>query len=353
MRAESLVDVVDDGNVLHVVELAAFEQVGLAQRHFHLLHAGFGHGNGALLLVDLEVALVEAGDESVDGVVEVGAIVERAGDDQRRACLVDQDRVHFVDDGVDVAALDHILHPVLHVVAQIVEAKLVIGAVGNVAGVGALALLIVHPVHDVADSQAEEAVDLAHPLGVALGEIVVDGDDVHALAGKRIEINRQRGDQRLAFAGLHLGDLAFVQDHAADELNVEVALAERPLGGFAHGGEGRHQQVVELGAVGDLLLEVLGAGLEGLVGERRDLLLQGVDLIDPRLIAANPPVIGRAEQLAGNGADHTGAPTLDWSPFITPPRPDLASGAPECGSFRAKSTRNAQVKRNQPRLTER
>ena len=42
---------------------------------------------------------------------------------------------HLVDDGVDVAALDHVLEPVLHVVAQIVEAELVIGAVGDVAGV--------------------------------------------------------------------------------------------------------------------------------------------------------------------------------------------------------------------------
>ena len=116
----------------------------------------------------------------VDGVVEVGAVVERAGDDQRRARLVDQDRVDLVDDRVDVAALDHVLQPVLHVVAQIVEAELVVGAVGDVAGVGRLALVVVEAVHDDADGQAEEAVDLPHPFGVALGEVVVDGDDMHA-----------------------------------------------------------------------------------------------------------------------------------------------------------------------------
>ena len=99
--------------------------------------------------------------------------------------------------------------------------------------------------HDDADGEAEELVDLAHPFGVALGEVVVDGDDVDAAAGERVEIDRQRGDQRLAFAGLHLGDLAFVQHHAADQLHVEMALAERALAGLAHGGEGRHQDVVE------------------------------------------------------------------------------------------------------------
>ena len=60
--AQRLVDVVHDRDVLDVVELAALEQAGLAQVALHLLHAGFGHGDGALLLVDLVVALVERGD---------------------------------------------------------------------------------------------------------------------------------------------------------------------------------------------------------------------------------------------------------------------------------------------------
>ncbi len=57
----------------------------------------------------------------------------------------------FVDDGVEMAALDHVLQPVLHVVAQIVEAVFVVGAVGDVARIGFLALGIVEPVHDHAD----------------------------------------------------------------------------------------------------------------------------------------------------------------------------------------------------------
>jgi hypothetical protein len=81
------------------------------------------------------------------------------------------------------------------------------------------------------------SVDLAHPFGVALGEVVVDGDDVDALAGERVEIDRQRRDQRLAFAGAHFGDRAVVQHHAADQLHVEMAHAEHALGGFANRGE--------------------------------------------------------------------------------------------------------------------
>ena len=204
--AERLLDVVDDGDVLDVVERVALEQAGLGEDALELLVAGLGEGGGALLLVDLVVVLVELRDERVDGVVELGAVVERAGDDQRRARLVDQDRVDLVDDGVVVPALDHGAELVLHVVAQIVEAVLVVGAVGDVAGIGLAALVVVEAVDDDADRHAEELVDLAHPLGVAAGEVVVDGDDVDALAGERVEIDGKRGDERLAFAGLHLGD---------------------------------------------------------------------------------------------------------------------------------------------------
>ena len=203
-----------------------------------------------------------------------------------------------------MAALDHVFETVLHIVAQIIEAELVIGAVGDVAIVLLLALGIVEAVHDDADRQAQEFVDLPHPFGVALGEIVVDGDDVNAAPGERIEIDRQRRDQRLAFAGLHLGDAAFMQHHAADKLDVEMPLAERALAGLADGGESRHQKVVNGGACGELLLEFVGAGAERFVGQRLQLRFERVDLVDARPIGPDATIIGRTEQLAGDSADH-------------------------------------------------
>ena len=115
--------------------------------------------------------------------------------------------------------------------------------------------------HDDAGGEAEEAVDLSHPFGVAAGEVVVDGDDMDAAAGQRVEVDRKRCHQRLAFAGLHLGDIAFVQHHSADQLDVEMPLAERALGGLPNGGEGRNQNVVQRLAVGELFAEFGGAGL--------------------------------------------------------------------------------------------
>jgi hypothetical protein len=56
---------------------------------------------------------------------------------------------------------------------------------------------------------------------VARGQVIVDGDDVDAAATQGVEIDGKRGNERLAFAGGHFGDLAGVQGITADELHVE------------------------------------------------------------------------------------------------------------------------------------
>ena len=138
--------------------------------------------------------------------VEVGRLLGSAGDDQRRARLVDQDVVDLVDDPERMAALHDLLERDGHVVAQVVEAELRVGPVGHVGLVGdALVLEGLH-VLDHADLHAERVVERPHPLGVAAGEVVVHGHEVHALAAERVEEDRKRRGERLALAGPHLGD---------------------------------------------------------------------------------------------------------------------------------------------------
>ena len=140
----------------------------------------FLFGNGVVLLI------LEAADELIGLLIQVGGLVALAGDDQRRARLVDQDGVHLVHNGVDVAALHHVALMDDHVVAQVVKAHLVVGAVGDVAGIGGAALGIVQVVHDQAHGKAHEFIDFAHPFAVAAGQVVVDSDDVDALAGQGV-----------------------------------------------------------------------------------------------------------------------------------------------------------------------
>ena len=158
-----------------------------------------------------------------------------------------------------------------------------------------------HLGQDHAHLEAEEAVEPAHPLGVAPGQVVVDRDDVDALAGQGVEVGGQHGDERLAFTGDHLGDVAPVQRHAAHQLNVEVTLAERTLGRLAHGGEGLGKQVVERFAVRVPLPELVGHPTQLGVAHGDEVILDGVDLLGDPLELAQDPAFASTKDTIDDG----------------------------------------------------
>ena len=263
----------------------ALVQVVDAEPVLDLLHPRLEDADGPLLLVDLVITLAvltapQPGGDLGELLVPDAVLVDRPADDQRRPGLVDQDGVHLVDDGEVVAALDTLLQAPGHVVAQVVEAEFVVGAVSDVGGVLLAALVRIHVRQDHADLEAEEPVHPAHPLGVVLGQVVVDGDHVHAAAGQRVQVARQHGRQGLALTGLHLGDVAEVQRAAAHELHVEMPLAEHPGGCFPHRGERLREQVVQGLAVCVPLLELVGHRPQLGVGQRLEVVLDRVDLAD-------------------------------------------------------------------------
>ncbi len=71
----------------------------------------------------------------VNGHIQVGLIFGLTADDQRRARLINEDGIHLIDNGVIEAALDPVSGLINHVVAQVVKAEFVVGAVGDVGAV--------------------------------------------------------------------------------------------------------------------------------------------------------------------------------------------------------------------------
>ena len=304
--AQGLLHVMKDGDVEDVVHVAVGDDAVVARHLLDALAAGLGQGDGLELLV-LVVGLGVFGQhlhQRVHAAIQIAAVLGGAGDDERGARLVHQDAVDLVDDRVGEVALRQLVQAELHVVAQVVEAELVVGAVGDVAVVGLLALALAEAVDDHAGGQAHEAIQAAHPFGVAHRQVVVDGDDVDAAAVQGVEVDRQCGDQGLALAGLHLGDLAVVQHHAPDHLHVEMAQAQRAARGFAHDRERFGQQLVQRGALGQAGAELGGLGAQRVVIERLHRRLERVDLGHPPLIALQRSIVGGAEHGAGERGEH-------------------------------------------------
>ena len=294
---------------LHVageaVVLGRVDVVDLEQ-FLDLLDAFLGEEHGAGLLVDGVVFLGdELRRETGEQAVSLGAVFGGAADDQRRARFIDENVVDLVDDGVAALSLYTGVERYRHVVAKIVEAELVVGAVGDVGVVGLAAgarLQVLHVlglalllggqeeggfVLEHADGEAERVVHGAVPLSVALGEIVVDRDEVGATAFEGVEVQRHRRGERLALAGLQLSDLALVKDDGANDLYVVGTLAHVPFRGLTHRGEGLREEVVQRFAIGQALAKLLRLAAQFVVGEGFEVRLEGVDALDERHVLAD------------------------------------------------------------------
>ncbi len=152
--------------------------------------------------------------------------------------------------------------------------------------------------------QAEGAVDAAHPLGVAAGQEVVDGDDVDAAPAQRVQEGGHGGGQRLALAGLHLGYPAAVHGGGAEHLHVEVALPEPALGGLAHQGVGLRLDVFQRLAHAQAPAQLRGGPAQLRVAALLQPLLQrphprrdGADGPQPELVHEDVMEVGEQESV--------------------------------------------------------
>ena len=127
------------------------------------------------------------------------------------------------------------LHEVLglhsHIVAQIVETELIVRTEGDIAGVSLAAIFGVRlGLVDTSHCESMELIEGPHPLGVTLGEVIIDRNDMDTLSGEGVEEHRESSHEGLTLTGGHLGDvvgdLAIVGDamehHTTDELHVIV-----------------------------------------------------------------------------------------------------------------------------------
>ena len=297
LAGEIGIDVIDTQAALDLLKTALGGGDGVLGLVHDVVARGFNILGGGEHVVRHVLAALKATHGTREVLVGTGGLSASARDNERRPGLIDQDGVNLVDDGVVVAALHALLGTGNHVVAQVIKAELGVGTVGDVGLVGRALELERHVVLEQTDGHAQVLIDAAHPLGVALCQVIVDGNDVHAFAGNSVEVAGQGGDERLTFAGLHLGNMTLMKRHGADELYVKVAHARDALGSLAHGGKGLGKHVVERLAVGVTLAELIGLGAEFLLGHLLKLGLKTVDLVDDLVVALKVLIGSKGQQL--------------------------------------------------------
>src|SRR6186997_1101863 len=91
-----------------------------------------------------------------------------------------------------------------------------------------------------------------------------------------------------------------MQRGSTHDLDVEVALAQRPLARLTNGGEGLGKEVVEGLAVGQALAEDVALAAQLLVGELLEVLLDHVDLLGDALQLLEDAAFAGTQQLVND-----------------------------------------------------
>ena len=250
--------------------------------------------------------LAQLGHQLVDLRIQVCACLSRTRDDQWRAGLIDQDRVDLIDNCETQVTQHFVFQRKGQVIAQVVKAELVVCRVGDIAVVGLAFFVLRLATPGYPNRQAKEFVDRAHPVSIALREVLVDCYDMHAVAADRIEIGRQGCDERLAFTGAHLGDVAALQHHATNQLHVERAQTQRAPACFPGYGECLGQEVIQGFTARGALLEFIGLGAQRRIVESLQAFLERVDLVDGSAVLAQQSLVAAAENL-GEKLGHGGS----------------------------------------------
>ena len=203
-----------------------------------------------------------------------------------------------------MAPLGNLLFVKLHVVAQIVEAKLIVGAISDIGGISLFALFIGQAVQNYAHAQAEKFINSSHPLRIAAGKVVVDRNYMHAFAGKRIQHHRQSGHQSFTFPGFHFGNFSRMQNSAANQLHIEVAHSQGAHRSLAHQSKHLRHQRVQAFSLCRLFLQLQNSGRKRLIGHGPHSRFKRVCLLHNRFQGLNVSFIGRAKNFFEQKSNH-------------------------------------------------
>ena len=203
VSAQSRADVMQQVDVGRIVKAAArLQKAGLSQYLFAGVMPLFGQINLLALLVHRVVAILpilirglKLLDILIDRLIDLWIALAGAGNNQGCARLINQDGVHLINQPIAVAALNFVFPGQSHVVAQIVKAELVVGAVCDISLISGLPLLRFLLADDNADAETQGPVNGSHPFGIPPSQVIIHRYDVDGPTGQGVQVGGQSGHQ--------------------------------------------------------------------------------------------------------------------------------------------------------------
>ena len=273
-----------------------------ASQLFSLSHTLICERRIAVFFVDRVVQVfLQTARNAVRFCIFTNILVGRSGYNQRCPRFIDQNIVDLVDERkvqrslrLLIRLLKTIIAPSCrsHIVTQIVETKLVVGSIRNIAIVSGLFPRNTLVGLDRVDRQSQTHVERPHPFHITTGQVIVYRYNVHTFIGNGIEIRRQCGDKRLTLTRHHFGDCTTVQHHAPNQLHVIMTHTQKSLTGFSTCSKRLKQYVIFGFACLETFTKAHRLLFQLLIGHRRKLGLQTVDRINSILQAFYKSCVG-------------------------------------------------------------
>ena len=201
--------------------MLSIKQTALTQTLLKPLVTFFRIRNVAGFLINREVFLAQLGDNHVHDFIKLRPILCRTRDNQRRARLINQDRVDLIDDRKVMASLSHLVQLRTHVVTKVIEPKLIVGRVCDISGIGLLFLGLWLLWVDNTCAQTQRAINLRHPFRITFGQIIVNRHDVHTLTAEPVQIGRERCNEGFTLTCFHFSDVSLMQENTAHQLRIK------------------------------------------------------------------------------------------------------------------------------------
>ena len=136
----------------------------------------------------------------------------RTRNNQRCTCIINQYRVHLIDDGIIMFTLYQVFRADSHIITQVVETKFIVGTECNICHVSTTASFRVRlMLIDAVYTQAMEHIERSHPFRVTLSQVIVHGNHMYTITRQGIQEYRQCSNQGFTFTGCHFSNLTLMQ----------------------------------------------------------------------------------------------------------------------------------------------